>query len=152
MCLFLYMRLFSICLYISPLRIYIFSVCNSSPCVPLFSVYLFLFIISTSLRNTLVSTCFARSSPLPHFYVFKRGRSRCPPYHKLTVFFPQFSFFPPYLYLLFMCMLFHCTCTLLVLYTSPYVRPSISTLFLCLPHLFLLSFKCNSWFKFFLDV
>lgn len=52
MCIFFCMQLFSICLYVSPFYVYIFSVCNSSPCVALFSVYLSLFVIGTSLRNT----------------------------------------------------------------------------------------------------
>lgn len=125
----LYSTLFHVFVCISPRCVYFFRVNVLLP---------FLFISSPAL------TYFPRTFSLSHFCVFKRGRSGCPLYHKLTVFLPQFFF--PLLYLLFMGMLFfmYLYNTLLVLYTSPSKRLSMFTLFLCLPHLFLLSSKCKS--------
>lgn len=121
-----------VCMYLPSMCIFF-----SCECVTPFSVY-FLFISSP------VLTYFPRTFSLPHFCVFKRGRNGCPLYHKLTVFLPQFFF--PSIVSFFMGMLFfiYLYNTLLVLYTSPSNRLSMFTLFLCLPHLFLLSSKFNS--------
>lgn len=126
---------------------------NSFPCVSIFPVFpLCLYLPFVYLKGVVVG--FHPISPslsfIPPFCVSKKGSSGCPPYHSIS---PSLSIFFSYLYLVFICMLFYiylCTpCP--IHFPMVIVCTSMFTLFLCLPHLFLLSSKRNNWLGFFLN-